>query len=253
MKTTSAEDYQKSFFDRLGSFRIDKLLDRSTGVYFFVKDREGRVVAANQLTLERYGLTEEHQIIGKTDYDFFSQDLADKYVRDDKRVMDTGVPIEGMAELAPNDDGELDCYFTNKMPLFDTKGEVIGVAGTTVSYDLSLEYLKPYTQIAPAVRLIMQEYSNKLSIPAIAKQFNLPSRQFSEQFKDTMTYTPQTFIVLVRLHYACLALINSDDPIADIAKKVGFYDHSNFTRQFKLHLDDSPSAYRKKYSRVGND
>ena len=71
---------QKDFLEKLGSAnRFDLLLSKSMGVYFFVKDTAGRVVMANQLTVERCGFSTENELIGKTDYDLFEFDLADKY------------------------------------------------------------------------------------------------------------------------------------------------------------------------------
>ena len=240
--------FQNDFFRRLGNAnRIDRLLDRATGVYFFIKDRDGRIVAANQLTIERCGCREECELIGKTDYDFFPYDLADKYVHDDQRVMETETPIENMSELAPNDTGALDCYITNKMPLYDKHGKVIGIAGTTISHDVSLEHLQAYSEIAGAVRYIIEHFARKIEIPSLAQQAGLPPRRFSEQFKRSMKYTPQTFVVLVRIHYASLDLIHTDLPIAQIAERVGFYDHSVFTRQFKKHRGVLPAVYRARY------
>ena len=99
----------------------------------YIKDKNGIIIAANQLTYERCGCKTENEVIGKTDFDFFPKDMAEKYGKDDRRVMDTGTPIINMPELAPSKDGSIQCYITNKMPLFDTKGEIIGVHGASGS------------------------------------------------------------------------------------------------------------------------
>jgi PAS domain-containing protein len=55
----------------------------------FGKDREGHFLFANRRCCELMGCTPE-EIVGKSDYDFFPKEIADKYRRDDQRVIQTG-------------------------------------------------------------------------------------------------------------------------------------------------------------------
>lgn len=55
-------------------------------VYFFMKDREGRFIGANQLQLEKLGLKREAELIGKTDFDFFPSYMITRYADDDAQV-----------------------------------------------------------------------------------------------------------------------------------------------------------------------
>jgi len=48
----------------------------------------------------------------------------------------------------------------------------------------------------------------------------------------------------LRLTWAAGRLIDSGDPIAQIALEAGFYDQSHFTRTFKQHFGLTPHAYR---------
>lgn len=61
------------------------------------KNREGRFTFANQKFCQMMRLPAE-QILGKTDYDFFPPELADKYRRDDRRVLETGEIFEDIEE-----------------------------------------------------------------------------------------------------------------------------------------------------------
>ena len=76
---------------------------------------------------------------------------------------------------------------------------------------------------------------------------NMKIRKFEGVFKQVFGITPQTYIIKMRIHDACLKLLNTKKSIADIATSVGFYDHSTFTRQFKKHMDMGPAQYRKSY------
>ena len=247
--TKIAKEIQKKFFDNLGDHnRYDLLLPPSSGVYAFIKDRKGRVITANQLTIERCGFTSEEEIVGKTDYDIFSRDLAEKYATDDQKVMDTGVAMLDMPELAPNKDGVIHCYITNKMPLRNSGGKVVGMMGTTTSVEYSRQALKGYLEIAIALDYIRDHYKETINIPDLAKLTGFKNRKFEGAFKEIFNITPQTYIIKMRVHYSCILLLKTKKSISEIATSVGFYDHSTFTRQFTKHMNYKPVEYRKKYS-----
>src|SRR5881409_1862341 len=68
------------------------------------------------------------EIIGKTDFDFFPPDLAEKYQRDDRYVIRTGQTCETVEEnQAPS--GEKISVNVIKTPIYDAKGKIIGIQG----------------------------------------------------------------------------------------------------------------------------
>lgn len=242
---------QQEFFQQLpGLSQVAQLFPKSSGVYWFIKDLNGTIVAANQLTVERCGCKEEADIIGKTDYDFFSKDLADKYVHDDRKVMEEGEPIFDMPELAPNKEGFIHCYNTTKIPLFDTNGKIIGMSGSTTSVEFFRQAIHPYLEILESVNYIKSNFRQNLSIPQLAEMVNLNIRKFESRFKEVFGITPQSYIIKMRLHEACVELLKSKKSISEIATGVGFYDHSTFTRQFSKHMEIKPVQYRKKYKKL---
>ncbi|MDD7984919.1 AraC family transcriptional regulator [Lentisphaera marina] len=237
---------QEKFLDELGTYnRFDLLLSDSMGVYFFVKDIEGRVMIANKLTYERCGFQSEEEIIGKTDYDIFEFDLADKYHKDEQEIMEKGEAVYNMAELAPNKDGIIDCYFSNKLPVHNKDGKIIGVASTTSSHDYMKKMLGSYLTISPVLEFIRDNFRKNLSIPELAESLNMTQRKFGDIFKEVLTVTPQTYIIKMRIHYACVDLIKTKKALKKIAEDVGFYDHSTFIRQFTKHMGMLPTKYRK--------
>ena len=56
----------------------------------------------------------------------------------------------------------------------------------------------------------------------------MTQRKFGETFKQVLTVTPQTYIIKMRVHYACVDLIKTKKALKKIAEDVGFYDHSTF-------------------------
>jgi PAS domain S-box-containing protein len=55
----------------------------------FYKDRDSVYLSCNQNLASDFGMTPE-QMVGKTDYDLYPQELADKYRADDRRIMASG-------------------------------------------------------------------------------------------------------------------------------------------------------------------
>jgi PAS domain S-box-containing protein len=93
----------------------------------WLKDTQSRFLAVNQAFLTACGLSALDQIAGKTDFDIWPHDLADKYRSDDKLVIETNTPrIEEEPILAQ---GDLTWFETFKAPILNAEGECIGTTG----------------------------------------------------------------------------------------------------------------------------
>jgi sigma-B regulation protein RsbU (phosphoserine phosphatase) len=94
-------------------------------VHVFRKDPEGRFTFCNWAFCMALKQPRE-MIIGKTYHDFFPPELAQKYVYDDRRVLETREILEGIEEHQ-NPDSERRFVQVLKAPLIDPTGDVIGV------------------------------------------------------------------------------------------------------------------------------
>ncbi len=92
----------------------------------FYKDLNSVYVLCNESYAKDLGI-EPVQIRGATDYSFYPKDLADKYVADDKRIIQSG-KSEVMEEKYVKD-GQGYVVQTCKSPVKDERGNVIGVFG----------------------------------------------------------------------------------------------------------------------------
>lgn len=92
----------------------------------FLKDQQGRVVYVNQTYCELLGRKPE-EVIGRTDQELFSPDLANKYRMDDQHVLETNQPLE-LIEENPAPDGSVRYVQVIKMPLL-RDGKPFGVQG----------------------------------------------------------------------------------------------------------------------------
>jgi PAS domain S-box-containing protein len=91
------------------------------------KDRDGRFTFANSRFCAELGKSID-EILGKTDYDFFPRELAEKYRKDDLRVISQGATYETVEEhIAPG--GEPQYVQVIKSPIPDAEGHPIGIQG----------------------------------------------------------------------------------------------------------------------------
>lgn len=104
---------------------IDNLPD---GIY--VKDRQSRFVIANKTVASLIGAKSPDELIGKTDFDFFSHDLATKYYEDEQAIMRSGQSLLNQEE--PTFDsrtGKAGWLLTSKVLWHDRQGKVAGIMG----------------------------------------------------------------------------------------------------------------------------
>jgi rsbT co-antagonist protein RsbR len=97
----------------------------------FMKGRDHRYITVNQAYAQSYGLSIE-QIVGKTDGDIFSPDVAAAYQANDEQVMSSGQPrvnVELPIDLADGGSGWLS---EQDIPLRDASGTVIGMVGVAI-------------------------------------------------------------------------------------------------------------------------
>ena len=68
-----------------------------------------------------------------------------------------------MMELAPDRDGTLDLYVTNKIALRDRQGLIIGMAGASACFEYRRQSMREYLEIAEAVDHIKQNYQTAIA------------------------------------------------------------------------------------------
>lgn len=101
----------------------------------FWKDRNCVYQGANRHFLEAAALNTSNEIKGKTDFDLPLAEHAEIYQEDDREVMQSGQPKLGIIEPFFHADEGKRWLETNKMPVVDLQGDVVGVFGTF--YDIT--------------------------------------------------------------------------------------------------------------------
>ncbi len=118
--------------------RSQALLDTMVATipdHIYFKDRRSRFTLVNQAMVDLFGAGSLAGMIGRSDFDFFTHEHAQKAYDDEQEIMRTGVPILAKEELETWPDGTETWASSTKVPLRDAKGAIIGTFG--ISRDIT--------------------------------------------------------------------------------------------------------------------
>lgn len=224
-----------------------RVFDSLGDIHFFAKNLDGETLFFSQGLLAHHGLQQDSQMIGKTDEELTPGSWAKRYVEDDKWVMKTGLSKLGILELWYDEVGLPGFYLTNKYPLKNEQGKVVGIMGTIQAARVDLETLNPAAQsIMPAIQLLQAELVHFPSMEQLANKCFLSVRQVERLFRQSLGMSPRTYWMKCRLRKSCELLNVGRETISSIASMLGFCDQSNFCRHFRQHIGKSPKEYQKK-------
>lgn len=125
---------------------MDNLPDR---IYF--KDLLSRYIKINKIAARRRNLENPDEAIGKTDFDFFTNEHACQAFDDEKKIIRTGEILENLEEEETWVTGKSTWASTTKAPYYNEEGEIIGTFG--ISRDIT---------IRKQVQQALQESESKL-------------------------------------------------------------------------------------------
>lgn len=106
---------------------LQALIDNIPDLVYF-KDDKNRFIRVNKARAEFSG-TSPQNMLGKTDFDFFPEQEAEKCFSDDNRVIESDRPLVNKVEKITHVDGTEHWVSVVKMPRHNEKGEVIGTMG----------------------------------------------------------------------------------------------------------------------------
>jgi AraC-like DNA-binding protein len=237
---------QEAFFEQLSEpFAAEALFDHMPDTVFFIKDRDGRYVSANQTLVERCGLRDKSVLLGRRPSDVLGETLGRGYELQDQVVLETGQKLIDQLELHTVRSRDIGWCLTTKMPLIGKDGAIVGLVG--ISRDLRLPDMTSddFAHIADAIRFAEQRISRRPSIAELAGIAGMSVYQLDRRMRRVFGLTTGQWVLKTRISHASLVLIETDTPVADIALEAGYADQSAFTRQFRRSTGLSPTEYRR--------
>jgi diguanylate cyclase (GGDEF)-like protein/PAS domain S-box-containing protein len=112
--------------ERAESERLIRALYQAIPDLVWFKDTKGVYLSCNSRFEQFFGASEK-VIVGKSDYDFVDKDLADTFRTNDTVAMEKGTPSRNEEWVTFASDGHREFLETTKTPVFNSKGQVIGV------------------------------------------------------------------------------------------------------------------------------
>lgn len=105
----------------------------------------------------------------------------------------------------------------------------------TVATTDTMRYLMEY---------IESNYNTRLSLDDMAKRANISKYHLCREFKKYTGFSPNEYLIRLRIERAKLLLHNTNIPVGKIAHLVGIPDENNFTYLFKKHEGTTPGRFR---------
>lgn len=102
-------------------------------IYF--KDTKSRFIKISHNHAKLFNIQSVNDAIGKTDFDFFSNEHAAQAFNDEQNIIKTKKPIVNIEEKETWPDGSVTYVSSSKVPVFDHQGNTIGLVG--ISRDIT--------------------------------------------------------------------------------------------------------------------
>ena len=99
------------------------------------------------------------------------------------------------------------------------------------------------------LRFIEELFAEDLTLTDLSASANVSKSECSRCFKICLDTTPYKYLTEYRLSKAAQLLVNTNEPVSNIAAAVGFHQMSHFGKCFREKTGCSPRAYREMESR----
>jgi len=174
----------------------------------WLKDSKSRFISVNQAFADAAGYRIQ-DIVNKTDYDVWAPELAEKYVADDKLVLETGQSKTATEKIITQDQ-KVGWIETTKTPFTDAQGNLAGTVGIAVDitdYKNTQEKLYKAKKIAESANIAKSQFlaamSHEIRTPmnaVIGMTTLLLTTQLDEQqtnFAQTIRTSGEALLILI--------------------------------------------------------
>jgi sigma-B regulation protein RsbU (phosphoserine phosphatase) len=158
--------------ESLDSSLLRVLMDTSADRIYF-KDRQSRFVRNNATHARSLGAASPAECVGKTDFDFFSREHAERAFADEQEIIRTGRPVIAKVERLTMRDGSNGWASSTKMPWRDFAGNIIGTFGVTRDITAAREAEEKLNEERILLRTIIDHLPSRLYVKDNASRYVL--------------------------------------------------------------------------------
>lgn len=237
--------YSEEFFaDHSMALSLLTLYEILPGTIFYAKDLRSCYAAANEAMLRAKNVKQPEELLGLSDKDFHPEMLAEAYIAEDLKVMQTGKPVLNEVWFVIDTGGRPGWYSSSKVPLYSGT-EVIGLAGVRYPVKTPEDLQQPFERLSPALQYLEANCFDAVTTAQLANECGLSVTHFNRLFRQLFRNSPVRMLHQLRVEKACQLLADTDELVSEISSQIGYYDQSHFTRHFKRILGVSPQRYRR--------
>jgi PAS domain S-box-containing protein len=211
VKKIREEGLNSTFFEHLLSTIINSFPDH---IYF--KDTRSRFITINQSLSDLFNLKNREDAIGKTDFDFFTDEHAQFAYDDEQKIMKSGKGRTNYVEKETWDDGSCTWVASTKVPFYDEKGKIIGIFG------ISRDITKRKT-VEDELNNRARELQCFIDISRIAKRKDLNSDGYIKRIND-----------LIPKYFSHVHVVSSSVIIGNKAIRSAKFETSEFSKTYKI-------------------
>lgn len=228
---------------------LEQLFDLMSDAAFFVKDKNGRYLSVNQSLITRHGLHNKTDAIGKTPKDICQGDFGVVPTDQDQAVLKTGRPLIDHLECQWHLPHQPVWCLTTKLPIRNTKGDVIGIIGVSRDTRMLVDADAVPQQFANALEILKTQLPADATPAWLARRSKLTAPRLARLTKRMFNLTPSQLICKTRMSAASRLLVDTKKSVSEIAHTCGFRDHSAFTRAFRSATGFTPREFRAQLSK----
>jgi nitrogen fixation negative regulator NifL len=219
---------------------LKSLLDNVPDMIYF-KDLQSRFVHVSKSFEKLFRISDTSQLLGKTDFDFFSEEHARPAYDDEQRIIRTGQPLLGKLEKETHPDGRVTWCITNKLPWRNASGQILGTFG--ISKDVTALHA------AEEDRAVMQsqlQQAQKLEAigqlaAGIAHEINTPTQYVG----DNTRFLKDSFASIAGALRACEELLDATRKNAVTPDLLARVEETVATSDLQYLFEQIPAAIKE--------
>lgn len=116
--------------------------------------------------------------------------------------------------------------------------------GFLFEHNLQVDRMPSSTQtVEQTIQYMQTNFQDNITVKQLAHMANVPAWQFTSIFKELTGKKPLDYLTELRINRSKEWLLHTENPLRDIAERVGFTDEYYFSRRFRLMTGYSPRQY----------
>lgn len=129
--------------------------------YVYIKDKNSCFILANEATVKIMGTKTIENLIGKSDKDFYPEELASKFIADEQKLLKSRKPLVNHIEYNINQTTGVECWnSTTKVHICDKKDKIIGIIGISRDITKSVLMERELNEQKEKFRVILESITN---------------------------------------------------------------------------------------------